>query len=685
MKNRFLIPAILLCLLANRSFAQPNMLEKYWFYKERLKNFVLATPNYTDAGTNIPADWINGEIISWDDGNMALNQYISVLATEYRLLKNNGIDYTQTIKDLYYALKSLERLDKTAEAYYRDDRSLPLESDLNGFFVRRDITPTFWNKYGSNGTYPYFRQSRADSVDLNRIPPEQSEDNCWHHLEALALVKALVGNETVNGSPVNFSQWAKDITCRIIGKLYHDHARSVNGLALCYPDNCYGICSNWYVENPVTGSLVEEGDGMDGTILYASYGFQQAAYNIAGVNPALLPINSYSEYFFRKLLALPVAPSEIKLFADNRFCVPLGNGYIDFELWSEGANFNVKVADFGPNCEPSFSIDSKTAKISTIDEEIDDYKLRSLCATGNISDQNGLDPYHILMNKQIQSQKYKYEHFPLIWSVINNDFSNINTGALVFIRSLLNTAPVCGPDKWLVNGAIQYDNINWSSTSRLVWPENCGIETHDLGEFNGLDFMLLHNLYWLASPVPAEYVTYFQDMSNMNYTDGAIAKNEITCYSEVNIEEFTVELAAGNRVRLNQGFKIIAGEGTFRADVSETGPFGEAIKYNKMGIDGYPCNPIIGVPKSAKEKPVSSESEPWFKYYPNPAKDYFVINAERIIKRIEVYNLSGSLLKKYEPMENKTTIDISSLCNGIYICRIFDTENNIGNFKIIAQ
>jgi hypothetical protein len=197
--------------------------------------------------------------------------------------------------------------------------------------------------------------------------------------------------------------------------------------------------------------------------------------------------------------------------------------------------------------------------------------------------------------------------------------------------------------------------------------------------------MLLHNLYWLVSPVPTENIVYVQDLSNMNGTDFAVARNEITCSTSVDLTDFIVEITAGNRIRLNQGFKVTPGAGTFKADVSETGPMGEAIRYRKLPITNYPCNPVIGFPKSAKGEKLISETAPWFSYYPNPAKDYMIIEATRKIKAIEIYNLSGARVELFTPLSDNYTINTSLLQKGIYICKISDMNDNFKNFKIIIQ
>lgn len=682
MRPRFIIFLMFFVLFTKNCFAQPNILEKYWFYRERLKNFVRATPNYNDPGTNLPADWINGDVISWDDGNAALNHYISVLATEYRLLKNNGLNYTQTIKDLYYALKSFERLDKTAESYYRVDGSSYL-ADINGFFIRRDITYNFWDKYGAHGTNPYFLESKIDSADRNTIPPEQSEDNVWHHLEALSLAHILVDNESINGTIINFKKLIDSITYRIVNNLNHSHYKSVFGLT--YPDECYGICTNWYVENPVTELMVDQGDGLDGTILYASYGFREAAKKILGTSYPAFPVEDYSEYFFKFLLSMPMMVHMIYLVLDNRFCVPAGTGYIDRELWAFGSGFDEKIKDFGPNCDWSQRVYIEEFE-KYLQDKYDDYELRSLCATGNISDKNGLNPYEVLIKKQFQSEHTPYEHLPLIWSVLNNDNSHIQARDLNYIRELLFSAPICGPDKWLINDStVQYDNIHWSSTSRLVWPEDCGEVSGHYGEFNGLDYMLLHNLYWLTCPAPANYLTYIQDLSNMSLYDYGAAKFDITCNSTIDLTDFTVELTAGSKVRFDQGFKIIPGNGTFKANVGEIGPMGEPLIYSKKTLTNYPCNPIIGTMKAAKEVTPDNFNEPWLHFFPNPVNDYFEINSSNTIKKVEIYTTSGSLVKTYNPNSQEFNINTSFLQCGIYIFRIIDEVNNFENIKIIKQ
>ncbi len=159
-------------------FAQniEHNLEKYWYYRERFRNEFIIVADPDLPGTNLPFLRLPGVIINDKgftkftmteepairngDATTHLASYLALLATEYRLLKNYGQDYSETLTELYYALKTIERLDISAERFLRmntHDASNeyyhnPLdnnyqaimedhtyEEDLNGFFIRTDL------------------------------------------------------------------------------------------------------------------------------------------------------------------------------------------------------------------------------------------------------------------------------------------------------------------------------------------------------------------------------------------------------------------------------------------------------------------------------------------------------------------------------------------------------------------
>jgi hypothetical protein len=467
-------------------------LRKYQKYRERLKRFVYVSSDFNEAGTNIPAERISDDesCLTWDDGNGAFNQYISVLATEYRLLKNSNQDFSKTICELYYALKSFERLDATAESVSRTDQSKHNE-DLNGFFIRMDTDSTFWKKYKKDGTKPYFNQSQADVGTKT----QNSLDNCIHYLESFSLVNALVDKEEVDGAIIDFKKMARDYMLRIIKNMYHpDETLPVIDFPLLKKMYAY----TWYLKNPVTGQPIpmKYGSGLDGTMLYTSYGFAKIANRITGSKQFKEMRFSYE--ISRFLLAHPVTDYCFELeVKQKRGILPLpGYTYNDYTFYVTLAGLKTKVFHW-----PWFPMLSKTLSTKTQCWNIgqDDYKMRSLCATANIDIVKRKSPYQVLIQKQFESSKLKYEHLPLIWAVVMNDNSFICSRDKTFIKSLLDAAPLEGPYKIQKNGTLTFGHYDWSSPSRLVWPERLGALNNPVtGYFNGLDYMLLHNLYLLA-------------------------------------------------------------------------------------------------------------------------------------------------------------------------------------------
>jgi len=67
--------------------------------------------------------------------------------------------------------------------------------------------------------------------------------------------------------------------------------------------------------------------------------------------------------------------------------------------------------------------------------------------------------------------------------------------------------------------------------------------------------------------------------------------------------------------------------------------------------------------------------------YPNPSHGFYTINTDEIILNVDVYNISGQLVKNYK---NSNTIDISDFSDGIYYIQI-TTDKNVTFSKIIKN
>ena len=245
--------------------AQTPLDQKYDFYKQRLNSkFCVVGPG---AGQSIPlsgrrAVFGSDSLNHWGDATIELGWYIGVLASEYEVKRLKNENYTQTVKELYYAINALNRLDTLAEIVYGGTAS------LNGFLIRDDVSSAFIAQTNLNNPVFFGTDTCLISnhsigchcVSVSSCPPsfnnEESQDQFYHMLLGLSFC-AKYANVTYNG--VNLATEAKAITNRLITHLK-------NG--------------NWFLRNSVTQNNVTRGEN---ATAYA-YGIAKAGLNITGIN-----------------------------------------------------------------------------------------------------------------------------------------------------------------------------------------------------------------------------------------------------------------------------------------------------------------------------------------------------------------------------------------------------------------
>lgn len=254
-------------------------MEKYWWYRYRLVNdFLKIGPN---CGESIPAQrrsWVaeldspgvhKKGVLSFDDATIDLGNYISMLATEYKLLKNNNFNTTRTRMELYYALNAFERIDRNAEAYCNNIFNTypcnPGNTDgwnnkLNGFFIRDDVPGNFsdganylhFNRKGIRRLNPTNHWIDAGAI-ISRLPPstpswphyvkqmpwEESKDQVVQMAMGLSLTAKLVSEDYVPGDNL---KWKGLMNLdRMIGFI---------------PTGFYGTKTHWNIINPITDECV---------------------------------------------------------------------------------------------------------------------------------------------------------------------------------------------------------------------------------------------------------------------------------------------------------------------------------------------------------------------------------------------------------------------------------------------
>ena len=124
------------------------------------------------------------------------------------------------------------------------------------------------------------------------------------------------------------------------------------------------------------------------------------------------------------------------------------------------------------------------------DWEADDFGSRALSTIGNV---RSLNDFKRLVDESRQKNIYSYPQFPLIHLLLfpieykKNVWITADSIAAT-LKQKIDEAPLSGPGY----GAPSF----WTPCNNTVWPERCG-RAFKGDQFNGLDYMLLHNLYYL--------------------------------------------------------------------------------------------------------------------------------------------------------------------------------------------
>ncbi len=232
------ILALIFLTTVNATMAEDNahwVQKRYWERREhQLKNYIRIGEG---KGRSLLAGQRRETTLFFGDEVVRHGHYISMLAFEYHLLKKSNGDLSYTTKELYYALKVMERLDLAAEAMYFDKNRKFGTPALNGFFIRDDadnsLIPLYNNEITNISSDYNYELNDPNRGGIN----EMSQDQYVHLVWGLwNIVNYVDKDATFNGR--NLVLWAKIIALRTIN----------------YIDR-----NKWIINNPVTGNPVGRG------------------------------------------------------------------------------------------------------------------------------------------------------------------------------------------------------------------------------------------------------------------------------------------------------------------------------------------------------------------------------------------------------------------------------------------
>jgi len=163
-------------------------LQKYWYYRYKLVNdFMLIGPS---EGQSIPAQKRNladmytsnswplagsANMIEWQDATIDLGHYLATLALEYKILGDNSWDVSRTYTELQYAQNAIDRLRLHSAIYYGDPTAYPGNPSLRGYHTTSLI---------SGCTVGFFIRDDVPFIDF--IDPVTNKQN-WLHFNRIGI------------------------------------------------------------------------------------------------------------------------------------------------------------------------------------------------------------------------------------------------------------------------------------------------------------------------------------------------------------------------------------------------------------------------------------------------------------------------------------------------------------------
>lgn len=440
---------------------------RYWNYRNRLRNdFMILS---TAQGGCLPAEAIlvggSHKFGRWGDTNIKLGWYLGTLATEIHMLKHPEIfpgfggpgDLHNATVELFCALVAVERLDKLGEQAMWNDNPVNVAKylgsagyqwpDSPGFLVRDDVGEPTGTALGLDGGmsdfspawgagFPIPSPLNASEFRKNR---EMSQDQAVHILLGLALVKRFVPPD-LQYDNVALRGWAIEKADQIVTYIAHGHTSAGDVAGVPIQQH-----SSWMIEEPVSPEI-----------------------HWLGHCPVCL---GWFDPFH------PTDPNHMDLVDRGSDARAFALGFATAGEWISGKHFPVDPPE------------SALWQYVPLDALLSSDNMHMSMALASIGESWGILTSTYLETMAPRNDFYAY---PLINAMLRHD-GTISPTVDDAIRGMLLAAPYGGPNNSASGG--------WASQHRFITSKgqhevSFGLETR----FNGLDYTLLHNLYYISRP-----------------------------------------------------------------------------------------------------------------------------------------------------------------------------------------
>lgn len=261
-----------------------------------------------------------------------------------------------------------------------------------------------------------------------------------------------------------------------------------------------------------------------------------------------------------------------------------------------------------------------------------------------------------------------------------NPHIDCNNSEFNYYKDLLNAAPDCFTNS--------YEGENYITTNRLIWPYR-GENSDDYREYNGLDYMMLHNLFYIVFS-KEDYTKITINAPYTNITQSVLA-GEIEANNEISGGKVTYQ-ATTKQVSLKPGFragdgvefsaKVLLNEGCYNGKNYRILDVNQCYE-NKSIISqttDRTTNPNKNINKmSANDSSYQSlaDSEINIDIYPNPADRFVTIEIKQFTKEntnskkvVTLYDCMGRNLINKTIQDDFIDLDIRNLYPGLYVLHV---------------
>jgi hypothetical protein len=653
-------------------------LQKYWYYRWRLRNNFLVVGD--GQGCSLPAQqryYMNSPKLQWGDGTIQLGNYIGVLATEYYLLQESSGNTVQTRKELYYALLAFNRLDVAAELTLGLNCS---SNTLNGFFRRDDVPSDFITQHPeiNSGLVPTIGNvTEITSTYVNNQSGdihsgEESHDQAIGILLGLRLIKEFVdGQAEYKGENDNEPAYVfQDGETKLLQEAINIADRIISWIA--WNDNPQlPLTAIWEVREPCTGQLANGGFGGANSIQWAG-ALSQIGHDITGdIKYEVMALNPNNRCWWRStalFMGGTLEAYQLGLLSSSTV-----------KPWYSSINLTRRLAAIGgdihynilPNC---ISTQVLASALEVWIPGIGAFLTNITNLLFTITNYYPTNTETYLANHCTNNvAPFNSEWLPLYHAVLHDYTLSNNLWPTTYI-DYINTAPCSGPYNLSSNNhAPAYD---WTSTDLLDSPERRGagydpntVGDFFAGEYAGLDYMLIFNLYtiygkrngYIFPPYQSYYIDTYLSQANLilpytintppfgSFTFGDIntpayinAFYDFTIFdSELNVTA-DLEIRAGHEIQISPEFQAHLGS-YFHAYIDD---FECDNSDNQYRVSEISNNSITYIDQDKKDV-TTNDKVSSIRIYPNPSDGNFTIDVNstrNLLSKFSILDISGKLI-----------------------------------------